>query len=865
MGATGTNDLVTAWATWTSCPDQTKSPNILNETENGMGTDLKVGPVAYPIRRVTGDESRLLTDTPCRHSICGEARSDRWMHDLCSRVLCGARDQDAHAPDPLGDHARRLGVQAGVVGYRSDRCRTRADGDEDGVGRAAAGVPAGRRGQAQGRPGTGRAVPLLAAAAEHDPQPLPDVQVNGPAAVRLGHRDFPVRCGGAWRRRWAAHCHTVPLFTSLSTIHNGATACKRGEHSHGDHNPDCMHITLTYQVSGRFRAPCPFGTLVTYVRDPWPVRATGGRDSPETLCPGVPGREGRSRRRLRDQMQRIRKDGNRMLTHQSRLLLAALALAAPAALASTVAAAAGTRPQAGPPRPALVLQANHPAPPGVRARPVGAVPVRVPNPSAYAAQKAAANAAAARLAARTSTPAPVTAALAPSLVRNWAGQRDTTAAPSDSTGAIGTTRYIELVNSKVAIYSRTSNTPTASGPLLQLTGCATSACTDSVFDVQVIWDPALNRFFYTTMDTGSGSSGGNLLTFGFSTTATPTLSASSWCRYSVGFGSTLPDYPKLGDTNDFMLIGTNDFSRSSFTRSTIFWVSNPPSGSTCPAPSTLKTGITGTLKNANGTPAFTPVPANQTDTSSTGWAVARPASIPSGGATFLTLFKVTKSATGAATIPTTGISVPVTAYKVPAPAPQPGTSFKLDTMDTRPTQAVSAIDPAHGSVTALWTQHTVFGGAGAQVRWYEINPATHSLIQNGTISSSSLYTFNGAISPDRRVNGTSKMFGGDMVITVNQSSASALAAIKVASKIGANPISALTLVAASTAADTGFDCKTTSRPNLCRWGDYAGASPDPAAPTTATTGQVWGTSMLSAPGGSTSSSGWTTRNFAVKP
>jgi hypothetical protein len=555
--------------------------------------------------------------------------------------------------------------------------------------------------------------------------------------------------------------------------------------------------------------------------------------------------------------------GIAMIKHQGRLLVAALALAVPAASGSMVAAAAGAGPSAGPSGSAPVLRANHPAPPGVTPRPVGAVPVRVPNPSTYAAQKAAANAAAARAATRA--PGTATAALAPGLVRNFAGQRDTTSAPSDSTGAIGTTRYIELVNSKIAIYNRTSNTPTASGPLLQLTGCATSACTDSVFDPQVIWDPALNRFFYTTVDIGSGSSGGNLLNFGFSSTATPTLSASSWCRYQVGFGSTLPDYPKLGDTKDFMLIGTNNFNGSSFAGSTIFSVSTPPSGSTCPAPSTFKTAISGTLKNANGTRAFTPVPANQTDTSSTGWAVARPASIPSGGATFLTLFKVTKSATGAAIIPATGVSVPATAYKVPAPAPEPGTSFKLDTLDARPTQAVSAIDPAHGSVTALWTQHTVFGGAGAQVRWYEIRPATHSLIQKGTITSSSMFTFNGAISPDRRVNGTSRMFGRAMVINVDQSSASALAAIKTASKIGANAVSALKLVATSTAADTGFDCTTAGSPNLCRWGDYAGATPDPAAPTTATTGQVWGSSMLSAPGGSSSSSGWTTRNFAVKP
>ena len=552
-----------------------------------------------------------------------------------------------------------------------------------------------------------------------------------------------------------------------------------------------------------------------------------------------------------------------MLKHRSRLLVAALALAVPAASASTAAAAAGLHPQVGTPRPALTVQANHLAPVGVRARPVGSVPVRVPSRSAYAAQKAAANAAAARLASRASASALPRAPLAPSLVRNWAGQRDTTDAPSDSTGAIGTTRYIELINSKVAIYSRTSNTPTASGSLFQLTGCATAGCTESIFDPQVIWDPGTNRFFYATDDIVSNSQ--NFINFGFSSTATPTLSASSWCRYRLGFGSAFPDYPKLGDTKDFALIGSNHFSGSSFTGSHIAWVSKPPSGSACPAPSTFKAGESGTLKNANGTAAFTPVPANQTDTGSTGWAVARPVSIPAAGATSLTLFKVTKSATGTATIPTTGVSVPVAAYNVPAAAPQPGTAFKLDTLDARPTQAVSAVDPKHGSVTALWTQHTVFGGAGAQVRWYEINPATHSLIQKGTVSNSSLFTFNGAISPDRRVNGTSKKFGGDMVISVNQSSSSALPAISVASKIGTNAISALKLVAASTVADVGFDCMTAEAPNLCRWGDYAGASPDPAAPTTSTTGQVWGTSMLAASGGSASSSGWTTRNFAIKP
>jgi hypothetical protein len=538
----------------------------------------------------------------------------------------------------------------------------------------------------------------------------------------------------------------------------------------------------------------------------------------------------------------------------SAVVVAAMTLAVPVG-----AAWARTSRPAGP-QAALVLRLNHPAPAGISPRIAQAAPLKVPDPAAYAAQKAAANASAARLAERASVSAG--AALAPTLVRNWAGQQDTNAAPSDSTGAIGTTRYIELVNSQAAIYSRTSNTPTASGSLLKLTGCATQGCTDDVFDPQVIWDPGTKRFFYASDDVVSSSE--NLLNIGFSTSATPTLSAGSWCRYSLNFGSTIPDYPKLGDTKNFQLIGINTFSGTTFTGSRIAWLSKPPSGTSCPAPSAFKAGLTRTLKNANGTAAFTPVPGNQTDTGSTGWAVARPASIPSTGATFLTVFKVTKSSTGAATIPATGTAVPVSAFKVPASAPQPGSSFTLDTLDARNTQAVLAVDPAHGGVLALWTQHTVFGGAGAQVRWYEINPAKHSLIQHGTVSSSSLFTFDAAVSPDRRVNGTTSKFGGSMVIDVVQSSATVLPTIDVASKIGKGTISALVTIAASAAPDTGFDC-TMSGTSLCRWGDYAAATPDPVSPATAAHGLVWGSSMLSAAGGSASSSGWTTRNFEVRP
>ena len=76
----------------------------------------------------------------------------------------------------------------------------------------------------------------------------------------------------------------------------------------------------------------------------------------------------------------------------NRLLLAGIAAAAAALSVAQAAQAVPLPPTV--PRP--VLRLNHPAPAGVTPRTVRAASLRVPNPAVYAAQKAAANAAAAR-------------------------------------------------------------------------------------------------------------------------------------------------------------------------------------------------------------------------------------------------------------------------------------------------------------------------------------------------------------------------------------------------------------------------------------------------------------------------------------
>ena len=165
-----------------------------------------------------------------------------------------------------------------------------------------------------------------------------------------------------------------------------------------------------------------------------------------------------------------------------------------------------------------------------------------------------------------------------SKTRNFAGISGSTSSPSDSTGAVGTTRYMELVNSRFALYSRT-NALLGQGTLHSLIGANAA---DNVFDPQVIWDPTTSRFYYASDQITTG--GFNLLAIGFSKTASPTTAA-DFCKYTIDYGTVdFPDYPKLGDTQHFWVLGVNVFSPS-FTGSTSWRSpSRPPAAPARPRP-----------------------------------------------------------------------------------------------------------------------------------------------------------------------------------------------------------------------------------------------------------------------------------------
>jgi hypothetical protein len=443
--------------------------------------------------------------------------------------------------------------------------------------------------------------------------------------------------------------------------------------------------------------------------------------------------------------------------------------------------------------------------------------------------------------------------------RTFAGQFDAAVTPSDSTGAIGTTRYVQLVNEKFAIYSRTSNTPLGTGTLNALTGFAPGI---SVFDPQIIWDPTTSRFYYaadavlTDLD--------NRLAFGFSKTASPS-GAADWCKYSILYGSLFPDYPKLGDTTNLAVIGVNVFSGVPFLRSDALAVSKPAAGTACPLASSFTIVTRTNLRSSTGAQVFTPVPGNQIDGDVSGYIVARNGSLPSNK---LWVFKVTGPKT-APVIDAAGkaVTLPFN-VTVPPAASQPTFPQKLDTLDGRPMQAILARNPSRANGFSLWTQQTVNNGGVAAIRWEEINPTSTplpTLRSSGLIASAGTHLFNAAISPDRRVNGASALFGNNFVVSYSVSSA-ALGInprIVAGSSInGAAPT--FSLIKDGVGPNRDFSCKKAA--DTCRWGDYSAATPDPASSTAGAKGSVWLTNQFAgSTGTSTAQSNWRTWIAAITP
>jgi hypothetical protein len=420
------------------------------------------------------------------------------------------------------------------------------------------------------------------------------------------------------------------------------------------------------------------------------------------------------------------------------------------------------------------------------------------------------------------------------------------ATPPDPTGAIGPAHYIEMVNQLVGVYDRNTLA------LLSSTSFATFAHVPSglgTSDPQIEWDPVANRWIYAMVGIATGN---NYLLFGWSKTADPTNLSGGWCTFGVNTGSHLQDYPKLGHDASWVVVGSNAYSdvNSSYPFETAqIWAFPKPAASdtTCSSKvnATFFADATHPLKNADGTLAFTPVPANTTDSGSDYIVGTRDVTLAP--ASKVMVWHMTPGPTLVAD----GDMV-VSSYSLPPSVPQPGTSYLIDSLDGRLTQAVARFDPSAGA-EALWTQQTVGSSGRSAVRWYEFLPASRTVRQQGLLASATDYYWNAAISPSAA--------GNDAAVFYNRGSASQLALIGAQTRTSSTPLGQMDVgevnLATSSAPITEDAFQTNCNPNPCRWGDYSGATPD-----LVNAHVVWGSGEIAGPP-YFGFAQWQSQNYAV--
>jgi hypothetical protein len=499
-------------------------------------------------------------------------------------------------------------------------------------------------------------------------------------------------------------------------------------------------------------------------------------------------------------------------------------------------------------------------PPAIGARPVLAVLPR--SEAALRRAKRAAERRARHLPSRRPSSAAIRSAATTLVAPGLRATQSLFAVPPDTTGAIGPNHYVEIVNDAIAVFRRTDlarvRSPVANEIFMR------APAGTFVSDPQMQWDPQSSRWFFlavafTVSPATLQPSGPNYLLYGFSKADDPSDLDQGWCRYSVASGSTadrhplLDDFPKLGHDDLHLIFGSNVFAlgrggEGDFLTARILSVAKPPAGalSACPpaATATAFGAPDSPLRTSTGELVTTPVPANTADSSAVGYVVAaRDATL--GRQSQIVLWHVAGPADAPTLVPDSEITVG--GYRVPRPARQ-FVFPRIDTLEAQLTMAVAHADPDAGGQEAIWTQHTVDPGDGSvAMRWYELLPGSAAARQQGTIADPLVDVFNGAISPAAD--------GRSAVAVYDRSGPLLLPQIRARARTGSMALGAMgTSIGLASSGSGEYDLGCAP---ICRWGDYSGASPDPAA-----TSVVWVASQAIAnPGGLLPN--WTTTIAAI--
>ena len=385
-------------------------------------------------------------------------------------------------------------------------------------------------------------------------------------------------------------------------------------------------------------------------------------------------------------------------------------------------------------------------------------------------------------------------------------------APPDTTGDVGSTQYVQWVNSHFAVFNKASGQivygPAAGNTLWAGFGGPCETRNDG--DPLVQWDQMAGRWVMSQFALPNG--GPYYQCVAVSTTADAT---GTYNRYAFSYGNNLNDYGKMGVWPDGYYVTYNMFlNASSFNGAWMCaldrdkMLAGQPATQQCFQTSTaygslLPADMDGNTQPPAGSPNYM-----LTDASNS---------------LVMWRFKV-DWANPAATTLTGPTSIPVAAFAHPCPTtsrgacvPQPGTQQKLETLADRLMYRLAYRNfGTHQSLVV--TQAVNAGGARKAaktgVRWYELrNPnGPVSVYQQGTYAPDAHWRWMSSAAMDK---------AGNLAVGYSVSSGTLKPDIRFAARSAADPVNTLgseTIVFSGTGSQTQ---------GLARWGDYATLSVDP--------------------------------------
>ncbi len=446
-------------------------------------------------------------------------------------------------------------------------------------------------------------------------------------------------------------------------------------------------------------------------------------------------------------------------------------------------------------------------------------------------------------------PGQTTPPASPDLATNFLAIADNnTVIPPDTHGAVGTNHIFTMLNSEYRIQTLAGSN-IVSGTLSNFWGPIWPFAIQ-VFDPRVVYDTVNHRWIATALAGARTVNSFLLVTVSFDSTPT---NGFYYARIKADANSLLwADYPSVGLNNPWFVIHVNVFaiSDNSLQRSQIYvfnrtnWYAGGFANPTV-------------LYHTNANPSFPTAgfetPAVTYDTNVSTLYLAQ--NIVTNSNQRVRMFSIT-GAIGSETLNT---NLPYLQADISWDfsgginfAPQLGLTNKIDNNDAR----VQNVVYRNGS---LWFTHTVFlpsGGTATRsaIQWWQVNPATWTIVQRGLIEDTSGVTFHAF--PSMAVNRFSDVFIGYSTFGTNQ-----YAAASYSFRAFTDPSSVMQGSRVLKAGDGIYYKNFGGTRN--RWGDYSATVVDPRNGSDMWTIQEYAATPV--PNGLTNGTGrWATRWGQIK-